>query len=313
MADLSPEEFKKVMQKREAAALAILKEQTGKVMHNEILFQKLLDMMALHVATTVSNTLLAQAQLLGATAVTSKEEWEKKNLEIVKDINGYYPSGIYQFAVNGQYIDKTNGEVHTKFKVFKGYDAAQTTNPEYARAVFNTKPAQNIFFGSDPKTVRNLALCRASPIKCILYDPKKLIDPSEDIQKSEGVRYIPETKTVIIRTVPKETWFQQVSYEIALGVLHKSLGTAYNRADCAAEGLIISYLLARRAGVDVSCYHFDLYEIIKKYPGERVFRKMLENCDSKAHDLAHRLNKKLEEQRKQRMAENFHDLGGMQV
>lgn len=312
MADLTPEEFKKEMQKKEAEALDILKVQTGKVMHNEILFKRLLDMMAQHVATTVSNTLLAQAQLVNATAVTSKDEWEKKNLEIVKDANGYALPGIYQFAANGQYIDKATGEVRTKFKVFKGYDASQTTNPEYARAVFNTKPPQNIFFGGNPKAIRNQALCDASPIKCMLYQKNKLIDPAEDIAEKTGVRYIPETKTVIIRTVPKADWFRRVSDEIALGVLHKSLGTAYTRSACAAEGLIISYLLARRAGVDVSGYHFDLYEIVKRYPAERAFRKMVEGCDSAAHDLAHRLNKKLEAQRKQRDAGSPYHLGGMQ-
>lgn len=77
MPELTIEEFKKQMQAREKITLTMLDNQTAEIMKDEALFKDLLDMLARHVTTSVSNTILAQAQLPDATAVTSIAEWEK--------------------------------------------------------------------------------------------------------------------------------------------------------------------------------------------------------------------------------------------
>lgn len=143
--ELTPEEFKKMMQAKEQAAFSLLTAQTTRIMTDEDEFLDFLNKLADHVTTSVGNTILVQAQLPNATAVLSIKEWEKRNVSVVKDANGYYPEGVYQFAPNGQRVDE-NGEVHTKFKLYKGYDASQTTNPEYARSVMNNARPISVFY-----------------------------------------------------------------------------------------------------------------------------------------------------------------------
>lgn len=293
---LTPEEFKKVMQEKERAAFALLREQTDTIMRDENSFRAFLNMLADHVSTSVGNTILVQAQLPEATAVLSIKEWEKRNIAIKKDQNGYYPEGIYQFAPNGQYVDE-NGEVHTKFKLYKGYDASQTVNPDYARTVMNSSRPISVFVGSStPEKARNIALCNASPVRCIVYDPKQLIHDAENISESDELRYIPETKTVVIRKVARQEWFQRVAYEIALGVFHKRDGSLFVRATRSFDAGIVSYLLCRCAGVDTSAFRFDLSNLKAQYPNQSDFRAMLEVCQEIAHDLSFRLNNKLREQ-----------------
>ena len=120
--DLTPEEFKQIMLAKEQATFALLREQTDRIMQDEDIFIGFLNMLASHVTTSVGNTILVQAQLPDATAVLSIKEWDKRNIAVKKDKNGYYPEGIYQFAPNGQRVDE-NGEVHTKFKIYKGRNA----------------------------------------------------------------------------------------------------------------------------------------------------------------------------------------------
>ena len=162
MPELTIEEFKKQMQAREKITLTMLDNQTAEIMKDEALFKDLLDMLARHVTTSVSNTILVQAQLPDATAVTSIAEWEKRQVPVAKDENGYYPKGIYQITYDGQYADDS-GNVHAKYKIYKGYDAEQTVDPDRARAYMNEKPSVNVFY-SEPDKVRNLALVNASQI-----------------------------------------------------------------------------------------------------------------------------------------------------
>lgn len=294
--ELTPEEFKKMMQAKEQAAFSLLTAQTTRIMTNEDEFLDFLNKLADHVTTSVGNTILVQAQLPNATAVLSIKEWEKRNVSVIKDANGYYPEGIYQFAPNGQRVDE-NGEVHTKFKLYKGYDACQTTNPEYARSVMNNARPISVFIGSNnPEKTRNIALCNSSPIRCIVYDPKQLIHTAEDISEKDELKYIPETKTVIIRKVARQEWFQRVAYEIALGIFHKQEGSMFDRSSRSFEAGIVSYLLCRSVGVDTSAFSFDLSGLPKRYPEQTSFRSMMETCQEIAHDLAYRLNNKLREQ-----------------
>lgn len=296
MADLTQAEYKKLMQEYEKNAYGILSEQTEKIMKSERLFTNCLDMLADHVSTSVSNTILVQAQMPNATAVNSIKEWEKRNVPVRKDLNGYYPTGIYQFANAGHEVDD-NGELHTKFKVVKAYDAEQTVDPDYARSVMNKARPISVFVGADsPEQARNLALCNSSPIRCLLYDPKKLINDAENISENEGLRYIPETKTVIIRQVSREEWFQRVAYEIALGIFHKREGSAFNRANRSFEAGVVSYLLCRYAGVNTDTFRFDLTNLPSRYPRQSDFRAALEMCQEISHDLAFRLNKKIKDQ-----------------
>lgn len=294
--ELSPEEFKQVMQAKEQAAFALLREQTARIMQDENAFIDFLDMLASHVTTSVGNTILVQAQFTDATAVLSIKEWEKRNIAVKKDENDYYPEGIYQFAPNGQRVDE-NGEVHTKFKIYKGYDASQTTNPDYARSVMNNARPVSVFVGSNnPEKTRNIALCNSSPIRCIVYDPKQLIHSAENISERDELRYIPETKTVIIRKVARQEWFQRVAYEIALGIFHKQEGSRFERSSRSFEAGIVSYLLCRSVSVNTSAFRFDLSGLSKRYPEQKDFRSMLETCQEIAHDLTYRLNNKLREQ-----------------
>lgn len=294
--ELTPEEFKKVMQAKEQVAFSLLTAQTTRIMQNEDEFLDFLNKLADHVTTSVGNTILVQAQRPEATAVLSIQEWEKRNISVIKDKNGYYPEGIYQFAPNGQRVDE-NGEIHTKFKLYKGYDACQTTNPEYARSVMNNTRPVSIFVGSNnPEKTRNIALCNSSPIRCIVYDPKQLIHSAEEISEKDGLKYIPETNTVIIRKVARQEWFQRVAYEIALGVFHKQEGSMYERSSRSFEAGIVSYLLCRSVGVDTSAFSFDLSGLPKRYPEQTSFRATMETCQEIAHDLAYRFNNKLREQ-----------------
>lgn len=300
MAELTPKEYKEKMQMQEKEAYALLDEQTNKIMKNERLLAHFLDLLAAHCATSVSNTLLVQAQFSNAspelTAVTTINEWKNRNISVRKDANGYYPRGIYQF-VNDGYYTADNGDMCMKFKVAKGYDASQTDSPDYARQVMKSVRPIKVFVGtSDIEATRNIALCNSSKIRCLIWSPEKLINDAENISEEAGVRYVPETKTVIIRKLPREDWFARVSCEIAMGLFHQREGSEFKRENHTFECGIIAYLLCRNAGVDVSNFRFDLSKVSDKYPDYGQFRAMLNNCLEMSHDMAFRLNSKLTDQ-----------------
>lgn len=300
MANLTPQEYKEKKQKQEQEAYKLLDEQTAKIMKSEYLFANFLDLLAAHCATTVSNTLLVQAQMPnaspGLTAVTTINEWENRNIFVRKDENGYYPKGIYQFVADGYYT-ADNGDMRMNFKVAKGYDASQTENPDYARQVIKSVRPIKVFIGtSDIEATRNIALCNSSKIRCLVWQPEKLIDDAENISEEEGVRYIPETKTVIIRRLPREDWFSRVAYEIAIGLFHQREGSDFKRENHIFECGVIAYLLCRNANVNVSNFQFDLSKLYDKYPDYSRFRSMLNDCLEISHDMSFRLNSKLSEQ-----------------
>lgn len=302
MAELTPAEYKEKKQKQEQEAYTLLDEQTQKIMVNERLFAHFLDLLAAHCATSVSNTLLVQAQFSNAspelTAVATISEWQNRNISVKKDENGYYPRGIYQF-VNDGYYTADNGDLCMKFKVAKGYDASQTNSPDYARQIMKAVRPIKVFINtSDIEATRNIALCNSSKIKCLVWSPEKLIDKAEDISEETGVRYIPETKTVIIRNLTRENWFARVSYEIAMGLFHQREGSEFRRDKHTFECGIIAYLLCRNAGIDVSNFTFDLSNVTKAYPDNVQFRVMLNDCLEISHDMAYRLNNKLADHNK---------------
>ncbi len=293
---MSVEDFKREMKEKEDAAFALLRKQTDIIMHDEKAFKTFLNMQADHIATSIGNTLLVQAQMPDAVAVNSIQEWDKRNVPVRRDKNNYYPSGIYQFTPDGQYVDPKTKEVRTKFKIYKGYDASQTVNPDYAQAIMNHERPISVFVGTkEPNKVRNLALCDSSPIKCLLYDEKKLINDAEYISEREGLKYIPETKTIIIRKVARGDWFQRVAYEIALGLYHKVDGSEFDRSVRSFEAGVVAYMLCRMSGVDTSTFRFDLSKLPAKYPNQAEFRAMLNECYENAHNLSHRLNQKIVE------------------
>lgn len=300
---LSKEEYKEKMQKQTKEAYSLLEEQTRKVMKSEKLFAQFLDLLAAHSATTVSNTLLLQAQIPDAqpdlTAVNTIAEWQKRNITVPKNAKGYYPKGIYQFIQDGYYTDEETGELKTQFKVVKAFDAAQTDNPQYARSVMMAARPIKVFLGtSDIENTKNRALCNSSKVRCLVWDTKKLIDPAEDISEETGVLYVPKTKTVIIRSLSRENWFSRVAYEIAMGLFHQRFGSTFERKNHTFEAGVISYLLCRNAGVDVSNFSFDLSKAPERYPDLTVFRAVLNDCLEISHDMAFRLNNKLNEYNK---------------
>ena len=288
MPELTMEEFKTMKRQQEQIAMNMLDKQTAAVMQDEAQFKQLLDLLALHVASSVSNTILVQAQRPDATAVASMDEWNKRQIPVPKDANGYYPKGIYQIAYNGQYAGP-DGSVHAKFKVYKGFDSSQTADPEKAAAFWNERQPVNVFF-DDPEKLRNLALVNASPIKCLAYDPKALIADEENI--SDGVKYIPETKTVILRKIDRGTWFQQVATQIALGMYHRVDGIEFTVKARMFEAAIVSYLVSCKMGLDTSMYHFNVTPLQQQY-NVQEFRQMLEQTDEFARDLSHRVTSKL--------------------
>ena len=292
---MTMEEYKAKKQAQEKETFALLEKQTDVDMTDKKSFLDLLNKVSDHTASSVSNVILVQAQKPNATAVTSIVEWEKRNINVSRDENDYYPKGIYQFALDGYYVDD-NGEAHAKFKVFKGFDATQTTNPEYARKVIQEERPITVFVGdTSASNIRNVALCNSSPIRCIPYDTNNLIDNAEYISEAVGARYIPATKTIIIRKLSKDEWFQRVAFEIAHGILHKERGSLYSREDCAFEAGVIAYMVSRSAGVSTDKYSFDISHLRSRYQNNADFRSTIEHCQELAHDIAFRLNNKLKE------------------
>lgn len=288
------EEFRKQMQEKERITFSMLKNQTVEIMKSEELFKDILNKIALHISNSVSNTILVQAQLPNATAVLSIPEWEKRQCPVRRDENGFYPQGIFQFAYDGQYLDEQSGQAHSKFKIYKGYDASQTIDPDTAQTFVNDTPPVTVFF-DNPEKIRNRALINSSPIKCLAYNPMSFIDEKEDISVADGVKYIPETKTVIIRKVARETWFQQVCFQIALGMYHRIDGIEYSAKKRNFEAAIVAYIVTKKMGIDTSSFHFNITGLSQTY-SDKQFRKMLEQTNEFASDIAHRVNAKLKEQ-----------------
>ena len=290
--ELTIEEFRQQMIEKEKITFTMLDNQTKEIMKSEFLFKDLLDMLAHHVTTSVSNTILVQAQLPDAQAVTSSSEWEKRQCPVKRDDNGYLPKGIYQIAYDGQRTDE-NGNTRAKFKIYKGYDASQTTDPISAKRFMNDTPPSNVYY-DEPDKMRNLALCNSSPVKCIAYNPKSFIDDKEFISDEDGVKYIPKTKTVIIKKVSRDTWFQQVCFQISLGMYHRLNGTEYSYQKRSFEAIIVAYIVCKKMGVDTACFHFDVAELPQKYTPKQ-FRKMLEQTLELANYIAHKAKNKLKE------------------
>lgn len=292
MSKSTMDEFIREMQEKERITFTMLKNQTNEIMKSEKLFKDLLVMLARHTASSVSNTILVQAQFPEAVAVTSIPEWEKRQCPVVRDENGYYPQGIYQFEYAGQWQDE-NGKVRSKFKIYKGYDASQTYDPEAARIYINDRTPVSVFY-DDPDTIRNLALCNASPVKCIPYNPKNFIADEEFIDEKDGAKYIPETKTVVIRKLSKSTWFFRVCQQIALGMYHKIDGIEFSNAKRNFEAAIVAFIVSEKIGIDTSCYHFHIDDLSRQYD-EKSFRKMLEQTLEYAQEISFRVNARITE------------------
>lgn len=289
--ELTMEEFRKEMIAKEKVVFTMLDNQTNAIMKSETLLKELLNMLARHITTSVSNTILVQAQLPEAEAVTSIPEWETRQCPVKRDENGYYPKGIYQFSYSGQRVDE-NGNTRAKFKIYKGYDASQTTDPAAAKSFMNDIPPSSVFY-DDPDRIRNLALCNGSPIKCLAYNPQSFIDEKEYISDEDGVKYIPETKTVIIKKAARETWFQQVCFQIALGMYHRIDGTDYSYKKRSFEAALVTYIVCEKMGVDTSTFHFSLTELSLHYT-PKEFRRILEQTLEFANELSHKVRNKLQ-------------------
>ena len=288
---LSQEEFRKEMSEERRITFELLDNQTRKVLTDPGEFTALLNMLAQGTATTVSNTLLVQAQFPSATAVLPRDDWEAKGLDIIQDDRGYYPLGIRQFAVNGEYQGK-DGKPHTRYKVYKGFDAAQTTNPELARQLTAPQRPSKVFINADPLYTMNRALFEASPIECIPYKPQLFIDPAENITEETGVKYIPETHTVVIRKVPQELWYRALTYEIALGLYHREEGSRFSREKHGLDAAVIAYLLSRRMGLSNVSFSMDSRQMPIDHPLPE-FRWRMQKCMDLTQTLYHRVTEKL--------------------
>lgn len=288
---LTKDEFHKAMEEERRITFALLDEQTQKVMADPIAFAHLLNMIAGGVSTTVSNTLLVQAQFPSATVVLPKEDWEANKIPVFTDDEGHYPAGIRQFAADGEYLGKDN-RPHTQYKLFKGFDAEQTVDPVMAREYMIPKPPSKIFIGTSPLKALNKALFSASPVECLVYDKNKFIDPAEDISEAIGVRYIPQTKAVVIRRIKENQWYPVITYEIALGMFHKEEGSRFSRQARDFDAAVISYLLCRRMGLSTDSFVFDT----KRFPQDIAlpdFRHRLQKCADMTQELFHRVTFRL--------------------
>lgn len=288
---LTKEEFHRMMEEERRITFSLLDEQTKKAMTDPTVFFHLLDMIARGVSTTVSNTLLVQAQFPSASAVFSIENWRSRNFEIITDDKGYYPAGIRQFAEDGTYIGKDN-KPHTKFKLYKGFDVEQTTEPEAAREATSLTPPARVFFGQNPNYTLTKALMDSSPIECLIYNPKKLLDPAEDIPEKPGVRYIPETVAVVIRKIYGNSGFPAIAYEIAQGMFHREAGSQYSRQAHGFEAAVISCLLTKRMGLPADMFKFDLKQLPPSLSPQE-FRQRLQKCANMTQELYYRVTKKL--------------------
>lgn len=289
---LTKEEFHRMMEEERRITFSLLDEQTRKAMTDPAVFLHLLDMLSRGVSTTVSNTILVQAQFPSASAVFSIENWRSRSFEIITDDKGHYPAGIRQFAEDGTYIGRDN-KPHTKFKLYKGFDAAQTTEPEAARESTSLIPPARVFIGQNPKDAIVKALITSSPIECLIYNPKKFIDPAEDIAENPGVRYIPETVTVVIRKIYGQSGFPAIAYEVAQGMFHREEGSQYIRQAHGFEAAVISCLLTKRMGLPTDMFKFDLKQLPPSLSPQE-FRQRLQKCSNMTQELYHRVTKKLE-------------------
>lgn len=290
---LSKEEFRQRMAEERRITFELLDSQTRKVMTDPVEFVDFLDMLAHGVATTVSNTLLAQAQFPSATAVLPREDWEAKGLAIIQDDQGYYPLGIRQFAEDGEYLGK-DGKAHTNFKLYKGFDAAQTTDPELARQQTARRALFKVFINMEPLKALNLALFNASPVECLAYDPGKFIDPAEDIPEQTGVKYIPETQTVVVRRLRQDLWYAALGHEIALGLYHREEGSRFHRENRDFDAAVVAYLLSKRMGLSTVPFVFEA----KSLPDGLTlpdFRHRLQKCMDLTQVLYYRVKEKLKE------------------
>lgn len=288
---MSKEEYIQMMTEERKITFELLDNQTRKVLTDPQEFVALLDMLARGVATTVSNTLLVQAQFPSASAVLQREDWEAKGLTIIRDDRGFYPLGIRQFAEDGEYMGK-DGKPHTKFRLYKGFDAAQTTDPDLACRLTAPKIPSKIFINSDPLKTLNIALFNSSPVECLAYNPQSFIDPAEDISEETGAKYIPQTRTVVVRRLRQNLWYPVLAYEIALGMYHREEGSKFRRENHTFDAAVISYLLSKRMGLSTASFVFEP----KCLPSEQPlpdFRHRLQKCMDLTQALYHRVTQKL--------------------
>lgn len=306
---LTKEEYKAMKQEEQKKVFRLLDVQTERCMSSQDDFKKLLNMLSVHTATTVSNTLLALIQLPEAKAVLPKDEWERRGVPVVKNGEGYYPTGIYQFADAGEGIG-SDGQLHKRYRVYKGYDASYTSNPDMAVSLMQYKPLNKVFFGISPEAAINCALFNSSPVKCLLYDPKKFIDEKENISETVGVKYIPETQTVIVRKINRSEWFARISYEIALGVIHKQQGKNFSREKFAFEATVVAYMLSKRIDLPVEQFQFDLSRAMK---GKTLkeFRHTIQECSDIAHEIFYRIEKHLEKTNRPKTSNFNYAKGGI--
>ena len=292
-------------------ANGILVEQAAKTMTNPKLLAQFLNLLGDHVTSSAYNAILVQAQMPYAKAIQTKAEWESVGVHIKRDSRGHFPKGIFQFKRSGEFIDK-NGKVKTGYTVCKGYDVSQTEDPTLAlnrytelRGEKIVQPIDAVIGSDDYERIRNLQFCERRVCGCSVVWTKNggsnLIDPAEHIPS--GIRYIPETKTIVVKSFSRQSFMPNIVYEAVMAQYHEAEGGKFRRENHHNEAITTAYLTCRMAGCDTSVFNMcaDGKTPADVFTPDAYFQ-LVNQCVEKAHEFNWRLQNALQA-RNNRVAE----------
>jgi hypothetical protein len=233
-------------------------------------FRCYLDTLSRFERYSAGNVLLILAQMPEATQLRDFDGWKEKNVSIKKNEKGI------RILEPGEEYTREDGTTGVSYNVKKVFDISQTTAKQESQ---KEHPDARQFIR---------ALMQASPVTVTI---------SESLPPDIGAHYDPKSGIISIRRgMDAPDIVRALSQEIAHAELDNQ-DERYDRGNAAFTAYCVSYIVCKRAGLDVSRFSFDRLPESYAAMEPQAGRAELTHIRNVSADILENINSKLEQQR----------------
>ena len=217
---------------------------------------------------SVGNALLVVAQMPTATRLADFDTWKQNNAYVQKGATGIV------LLEPGDEFTREDGSVGVSFNTKKVFDVSQTSLADKQQTA--SKPDERQF------------------IKAMIAESPRKIKISTEVSEQVGAVYDKDSGMILIRQgMNGSDIIKKLSREIA--AVH--IADAPERSNVAFNAYCVSYIISKRAGVDVSDYNFTkLPDNIRGCQAKDI-RTELSQIRDTANEMITEINKNFEQQK----------------
>lgn len=252
-------------QKDREAAFSMIEDMAESIRDNGNLFQDYLNVQARFDRYSVGNALLVAAQMPEATRLADFETWKDSGVYVQRG-----ESGITLLGAGNEY-EREDGSIGVSFNVKKVFDVSQT-NSKY-------------------RNVQPMKMDERAVITALTADFRKDIQIDEFVPEDIGAGYDAESKKIYIRPGMDG---DEIIRKLSMALAAKSMSEKEGTRNVEFKAYCVSYMVARRTGMDVSKYSFDRLPESYKSMEAKDIRSELGDIRDTAHDLIDTINRNRE-------------------